>query len=236
MTRFETAGNHPGDLIQAIHDRGGVLIHKSTQVRHAIAAQKAGVDAITIVGMEAGGHPGVNPHPSHVLLADALKHIHVPVVLGGALGTGQQILGALAQGAEGALLATRFLAAAEIEAHQNYKARIAAAGMDDSVTALATLRDTWRVLDNATLREVRRIEDAGGATHADFGKLIHGQYTRDNAYQRGDVERGMLSCSSAVGHANRTEPTTEIIKALLSEMTQALARLHALEAHSQLIE
>ncbi len=222
---FETAGSHPGDLIDAIHDGGGVLIHKSTQVRHALKAQASGVDAVTIVGMEAGGHPGVNPHPSHVLLSEALKELEIPAALGGAIGTGRQLLGALAQGADAAIIVTRFLASQESWAHQGYKDKLVASRADDSVAALQTIKDTWRVLDNATVRKVMEIEKQEGVTHADFGELVRGQYTRDNAYTRGDTEKGMISCSAAVGHIDAVRPISETVAQLLLEAKDASDRL-----------
>ena len=192
-------------MIARIHDGGGVLIHKSTQLRHAIKAADSGVDAITIVGMEAGGHPGINPHPGHVILSHAVREIDVPLALGGGIGTGAQILGALAQGADAAMVVSRFLASTEIDAHSNYKARMVAAKMDDSVAILGSIKDTWRVLDNDTAKQVRDIERTLGenAKHADFGTLVSGRHGRDFAYVDGDVDRGLVSMSSAIGHADR---------------------------------
>lgn len=227
ITRFETAGSLPDGFIAPIHDRGGIVIHKSTQVRHAVKAAAAGCDAVTIVGMEAGGHPGINPHPAHVLLSEAVRRIEVPIALGGGIGTGRQILGALAMGADAAVVVTRFLVASEIEAHEGYKARLVAAGMNDSVTALASLKDTWRVLDNATAREVQRLEAAGARSHADFGELVRGQYTQEHAYTRGDVDKGMISLSPAVGHADKVEPVAAIIARLMDEAAAAQRALAA---------
>ncbi|WP_121062380.1 NAD(P)H-dependent flavin oxidoreductase [Chachezhania antarctica] len=232
VTRFETAGSHPGEMIARIHDGGGVLIHKSTQLRHAVKAAQSGVDAIAIVGMEAGGHPGINPHPGHVILAQALKEIDVPIALGGGIGTGRQILGVLAQGGEAAVVVSRFLASTEIEAHPNYKARMVAAGMDSTVAVLHAIKDTWRVLDNETARRVQQMERELGeaARHADFGDMVSGRHGRDWAYIAGDVDRGLVSMSSAVAHADCEEPAGDIVAKLAREMEVAwegLAGRHA---------
>lgn len=229
ITRFETAGSHPGDMIARIHDGGGVLIHKSTQLRHAVKAARSGVDAVTIVGMEAGGHPGVNPHPGHILLSQAMKEIEIPIAVGGGIGTGRQILGALAQGAEAAVVVSRFLASTEIEAHPNYKARMVAAGMDDTVAVLGSIRDTWRVLNNRTAMQVREMEKTLGdsARHADFGDLVSGRHGRDHAYLRGDVDRGLVSMSAAVAHADREESAAEVVTRLAQELEEAWTRLAA---------
>ncbi|MFX4295822.1 MULTISPECIES: NAD(P)H-dependent flavin oxidoreductase [Roseobacteraceae] len=232
ITRFETAGSHPGALIAQIHDGGGVLIHKSTQLRHAIKAAASGVDAITIVGMEAGGHPGINPHPGHIILSHAVREISVPLVLGGGIGTGAQILGALAQGAEAAMVVSRFLASTEIDAHPNYKSRMVAARMDDSVAILGSLKDTWRVLDNDTAKQVREMERTLGenAKHADFGTLVSGRHGRDFAYVDGNVDRGLVSMSSAIGHADREESAGQVVTRLVRELEQAWSDLSACRA------
>lgn len=188
-------------------------------------AARDGADAVALVGMEAGGHPGTNSHPAHGLAAETLPHLSVPLALGGAIGTGGQILGALAQGAEGVVLGSRLLTAREIWAHDAYKARLVGAGIDDTTTALARVGMTWRVLENDTARVVRAMEATPGLTFADFGERTSGRYGRDNAYERGDWNKGMLSCSAAAGFAKRIEPVGAILDALMAETDEAM---HAL--------
>ncbi|MGR3321572.1 MAG: NAD(P)H-dependent flavin oxidoreductase [Pseudooceanicola sp.] len=218
ITRFETAGSHPGDMIGRIHDAGGVIIHKATQVRHAVKAAESGVDALILVGMEAGGHPGINPHPGHVLLSNLLPQVEIPVALGGGIGTGRQVCGALAQGAEAAVVATRMLTSAELEVHENYKARMARAGMEDTIAVLHSLRDTWRVLRNATSEWVAARERERGAEvrREDFGDVLRGNYARTHAYWGGDMDKGLMSCSAAIAHADRVESASDIIDGLMA--------------------
>ena len=225
---FETAGAHPGDLIEAIHAGGGRVMHKATQFRHALAAERDGADAVVIVGMEAGGHPGLNPHPAPVLLAHLRPKLRVPLAIGGGMGTGRQLAGMLAMGAEAVLMGTRFLTAAQIWAHPDYKARLVAATHDDTTTAMESIKATWRVLDNATAREIRRMEAEGDPRFEDFGAVVRGTYGRDNAYMRGDAEKGLLSCSSAVGFAQGVEPAAAIVASIIAEAREALGRLDAL--------
>lgn len=230
VRHFETAGSHPGALIDRIHARGGTVIHKSTQLRHAVKAARDGVDALVLVGMEAGGHPGVNPHPGHVLLSNLLKEVDIPIALGGGIGTGRQILGCLAQGADAAVLATRFLTATEIDLHPNYAARMAAAGMDDSMAVLQSIKDTWRVLRNDTALKVAELEASFAGRevrHADFGDLVKGDYARRNAYTTGDMEVGLMSCSSAIAHAKAGHSAEEIVAQLAKEMQAAWADLQS---------
>lgn len=230
IRHFETAGSHPGALIDKIHARGGTVMHKSTQVRHAIKAARDGVDALVLVGMEAGGHPGVNPHPSHILLSNLLKEVDIPVAMGGGIGTGRQVLGCIAQGADAAVVATRLLTATEIDLHPNYSARMAEAGMNDTMAVLQSLKDTWRVLRNATSEKVAEMEAAFVATgqppkHEDFGELVKGDYARRNAYVTGDMDVGLMSCSAAIAHAGAGQSAGEIVTQLATEMKDALSAL-----------
>lgn len=227
ITRFETAGSHPGDMIDRIHDGGGVVIHKSTQLRHALKAARSGVDALSIVGMEAGGHPGTNPHPSHVILSNALAEIDVPIALGGAIATGRQILGTLAQGAEAALVVTRFLASEELDAHPKYKERMVASGMDDTVAILHSIKDTSRVLNNDTAQQILQIEKRLGDTaqFSDFGEMVSGHYGRQHSYVEGNANIGLMSMSAAIAHAKKVESAEDIIRQLVTEMEEAWTAL-----------
>ena len=230
VRHFETAGSHPGALIGRIQDAGGTVIHKSTQLRHAVKAARDGVDALILVGMEAGGHPGINPHPGHVMLSNLLKEVDIPVALGGGIGTGAQVFGALAQGADAALLATRFLGANEMIVHENYKRHMGQAGMDDTMAVLHSIKDTWRVLRNDTAMQVAAMERAFLAretppVHADFGELVKGDYARRNAYVTGDMQVGLMSCSAAIAHAPGGQGGGEIVDQLMAEAAQARQRL-----------
>ncbi len=230
VRHFETAGRAPADeLIRAIRDAGALVIHKVPTLRHALTAERLGVDAVALVGMECGGHPGINTHmPTMLGGTIAATRLRIPFAIGGGIGTGQQILAALALGADAVVMGTRFLAGAELTAHPAYKARMVTAGEEDSLTAFAgnqPMGGAWRVLNNATLREVRRREAAGLTTHADFADLIAGPVSRDGAYRDGDVDRGMLSMGPAVCFIDRVEPIGAIIDRLMAEAAAAQARL-----------
>jgi NADH:quinone reductase (non-electrogenic) len=225
VRRFETAGSRPGDLIAAIKAGGGRVVHKCTRPRHAVAAARDGADAVALVGMEAGGHPGTNPHPAHILAAEVLPQLEVPLVLGGGIGTGGQILAALAQGAEAVVIGSRLLTSTEIWAHRAYKDKLVSSGIDDTTTALARFGVTWRVLDNETAREVQEMERRPEIAYGDFGERVRGSFGRDNAYIQGAWQRGMLSCSAAVAFARRVEPVQEIIDELVREAQIAMLSL-----------
>lgn len=227
VRHFETVGPSPWPLFDRIHAAGGVLVHKCTTVAHALKAEAHGADAIALVGPEAGGHPGTNELSSHLLCALALERLRVPLALGGGVGHGRQIASALALGCDGVLIGTRFLVGAEVAIHPAIRQRYLAAGADDSVMRLRATGHPWRVLDNATAREVAGLEATGACSYPAFGDRVLGRTGRDHAYRGGDPEAGLLSMGPAIAYANRAQPLAEIVADLDAQARAALARLHA---------
>lgn len=229
ITRFETVGSGPiAEVFARIHAGGGRVIHKCSRLRHALAAERDGADAVTLVGAEAGGHPGPNQLPMHVQAALAARALGVPFAVAGAIGTGEQVAAALLLGASAVVVGSRFLAADEIWAHDNYKQRVEHTGADDTVATMATLGETWRVLSNATARDTIAREALGVASILDFGPSVRGSYGRDHAYRDGDAERGMLSMGPAVAFARRGQSVAAIVDELSATAAAALARAPAL--------
>ncbi len=225
VRHFETAGYAPAELIGTLHAAGAVVVHKAPGLRHALSAERAGADAVAIVGMEEGGHPGANELPTMVLGALAAERLRVPVVLGGGIGHGRQIAAVLAQGLDGVLMGSRFLVAEEVAAHPAYKRHLLDCDEHSTVRLLHTLGNTWRVLRNETAEAVDAIERAGAADHAAFGALIDGRVARDRCYGQGDWRHGMVSLGPAIAFARRIEPLGAIVAELLAQAQAALGRL-----------
>lgn len=225
VRHFESAGSSPEHIVAPIHTGGGVLLHKCPSVRHALSAERLGVDAVALVGMEEGGHPGANQLSTFVTGAVAVQRLRVPVVLGGGIGCGAQIAAAMALGAEGVLMGSRFMVASEAEMHEAVKQRIVEVDEHGSIPILGTLNDTWRVLDNATAREVQRMEASGARRHGDFGDLILSSRTRERVYRDGQVDEGLVSLGPAGGFADVIEPVGFIVARLVREMRDAMVRL-----------
>ncbi len=224
VRHFETAGSSPQEWVGPIHDAGGLLMHKCPSARHALSAERLGVDVIGLVGMEEGGHPGANKLSAFVHGAYALRALKVPLVLGGGIGSGEQLAAALALGADAVVMGTRFMVASEIWAHDAIKQRIVESDEHSSTTVLGTMGETWRVLLNDTARRVQQLEDGGARSHQEFGDLILSSRTRQRVYVEGQVEEGMVSLGPACGFADRIEPAADIIRRLMADAAQA-ARL-----------
>lgn len=223
VRHFEVVGPVPAEAIARLHARGALVVHKSARVAHALKAQAAGADVLALVGPEAGGHPGPNELSSFLLATTALQQIERPLVLGGGIGTGRQIAAALALGCDAVLLGTRLLVCDEIGAHAAYKARLLDAGTDDSVMTLRSTGHPWRVLHNATAREVLRLEAQGLSDYPAFGALARGTTGRDGAYRGGDTDAGLLSLGPAVAFADRRESVAALIERLMNEAAARLA-------------
>lgn len=229
---FETAGVLPDEIIFPVHDAGGKLLHKCPRIRHALAAERLGVDAVVLVGMDEGGHPGRNELSSFTQAAYAIDRVRIPLVVGGGIGHGRQIAAALTMGADGVVIGSRLTVAKEITAHENYKRRIVEVDEDCSTTALSTLGDTWRVLINDTVREVQRLEAQGATRHEDFGDLIRGHVAKEHCYTTGDWQRGMVSISSAAGFADAIEPAAAIIERLIRDAVESIDRMANIRSRS----
>lgn len=226
---FETAGLPPTPLLPMIKEAGAVVLHKCAHVRHAVAAQDMGVDAVALVGMEEGGHPGSNPLPTFLNGAYALERLQVPLALGGGIGHGRQIAAALALGADAVVMGSIFTVAQETPAHEAYKQRVLQTDEHGTRAVLGSLGDTWRVIDNDNARKVAALEQAGADSYAAFGDLISGERTQALAYEAGQHEEGMLSMGPAVGFARAIEPVASIVHRLQRECMQACSRLQRMQ-------
>ncbi|PPR09344.1 MAG: Nitronate monooxygenase [Alphaproteobacteria bacterium MarineAlpha11_Bin1] len=223
----ETAGFSPKEFMPKIKDAGITVMHKCTTVRHALSAQKAGVDAIAILGAEAGGHPGVDMVGTMVQGAIVPRELDVPVVLAGGMGTGRQLLACLSLGAEGMLVATRMVVAEEIWAHENYKKRLAELGPDDTRVIMSIFGDNSRVIDNASADAVLALEAKGNNDYEAYRPHVKGTLQR-KAYENGDWTTGTMSIGQSVAFAGDIEPVEAIIDGIMEEATSVLNYLNTL--------
>jgi nitronate monooxygenase len=230
---LETSGLPPTDLLPPLREAGAVVIHKVSSVRHALSAARLGVDAITVVGAECGGHPGLQLIGSLVQTPLASHALELPISIGGGIGHGSQIAAALAMGADAVTLGTRLLVAEEINSHPAVKARMLEADEGSSRLILASLRNTYRVLDNADARAVAALEAKGETDYQTYLPFTAGRRQKE-AYETGDWERGVLSMGQAIAFARRIEPVAAIIASLMAEAQAAAGRLDTARAGSSL--
>jgi len=228
VKNVETAGFSPKVFLPRIKDAGMRVIHKCTTVRHADSAVRAGVDAICLLGAEAGGHPGMDMIGGMVQGALAAKALDVPFILGGGMGAGRQLVAALALGADGILLGSRMTVSEEIWADEKYKQRIVEAAVADTRIVMSIFNDNSRVLDNETARAVVALEADGVTDFEAYRPLVQG-INQWEAYKEGDPERGTLSMGQSVAFADRIESVEEIFDSLLSDAAAARERMKTLD-------
>ena len=223
----ETAGYSPKAFMPRIKDAGMIVIHKCTTLRHAQSAVRAGVDAITILGAEAGGHPGMDMIGTMVQGALAPAALDVPVVLAGGMGTGRQLLAALALGADGMLMGSRMTVAEEIWAHDDYKHHVAETNQADTRVVMSIFNDNSRVLDNETARKVLALEAEGIDDFERYRPLVQGSNQR-RAYDTGDWQMGTPSMGQSCAFADDIKSVEAIFDEILVDASAHRDRLNTL--------
>lgn len=215
----ETAGNDPGEHIAEFRRHGVKVIHKCTAVRHALKAERLGVDAVSIDGFECAGHPGEDDIPGLVLLPAAANRLRVPIIASGGFADGRGLVAALALGADAINMGTRFLATRECPIHPAVKAAIRAADERSTDLIMRSLRNTARVARNAISQEVLAIEARGGAGYADIAALVSGQRGRQ-VYRQGDTDLGIWSAGMVQGLIDDEPACAELLRDIVEQARQ----------------
>lgn len=221
----ETSGRNPEEFMPLLKGAGVKVLHKVPAVRFAKKAAAIGVDAVAIVGAECGGHPGMDMVGSIVNAAWAASQLDIPYLIGGGIGHGSQLAAALAMGASGVVVGTRFLVAEEVWAHADYKRRLIEAQPTDTELTMHSVRNTVRTLRNETTQALRAIEaENPQVTIQELMPLVSGRIGRQ-AYTTGDWSKGLLAAGHSLAFVDRIEPLAAIVARLEDEMHAALARL-----------
>ncbi|KAL1736750.1 hypothetical protein EV714DRAFT_198332 [Schizophyllum commune] len=215
---FETAGNAPGPLIKFFKSQGCIVIHKCTTIRHAKSAEKHGVDVLSIDGFECAGHPGEEDMGGLVLLARAAQELKVPFIASGGLADARGLAAALALGAAGANMGTRFMCTVESPIHHNIKETIVKSKEQDTVHIFRTLHNTARVYKNKISQEVVAIERRpGGAKFEDIRDLVSGQRGK-KVYELGDPDYGIWTAGPAIGLINDIPTCQDLLSRIEREV------------------
>ena len=213
----ETAGNNPQKWLPALQEAGVKVIHKCTSVRHSLKAESIGCDAVSVDGFECGGHPGEDDIPNMILLPRAAEELKIPFVASGGMADARSLVAALAMGAEGMNMGTRFIATQEAPVHPNVKAAIVAASELDTRLVMRPLRNTERVLINAGVERLLEKEKELGAAikFEDIVPEVAGVYPR--IMQQGEMDAGAWSCGMVAGLIRDIPTCKDLIEGIMAE-------------------
>ncbi|HTD75874.1 MAG TPA: nitronate monooxygenase family protein [Steroidobacteraceae bacterium] len=220
----ETAGNNPQKYLPALKGAGIKVIHKCTSVRHALKAQSIGCDAVSVDGFECGGHPGEDDVPNMILLPRAAEALKIPFVASGGMADARSLVAALALGADGMNMGTRFIATQEAPVHAHVKEAIVAASELDTRLIMRPLRNTERVLANAAVDRLLAKERELGPrlSFADIAAEVGGVYPR--IMRQGDMDAGAWSCGMVVGLIHDIPTCKELIDRIMGEAEVLIRR------------
>jgi nitronate monooxygenase len=213
----ETAGNNPQKWMPMLHEAGIKVIHKCTSVRHALKAEAIGCDAVSVDGFECGGHPGEDDVPNFILLPRAAETLKIPFVASGGMADGRSLVAALALGADGMNMGTRFIATLEAPVHEHVKQAIVAASELDTRLVMRPLRNTERVLRNDAVDRLLAKEAELGANlkFEDIMGEVAGVYPR--IMQQGDMDAGVWSCGMVAGLIHDIPSVKDLIDRIMKE-------------------
>lgn len=218
----ETAGNNPARYLPSLKEAGVKVIHKCTSVRHSLKAQSIGCDAVSVDGFECGGHPGEDDIPNFVLLPRAADELDIPFVASGGMADARSLVAALALGADGMNMGTRFIATREAPVHDNVKNALVAASELDTRLVMRPLRNTERVMNNAAVEKLLEKEKALGADleFKDIAEELVGVYPK--VMQQGEMDAGGWSCGMVAGLVHDIPSVKELIDRIMAEAEQII--------------
>jgi NAD(P)H-dependent flavin oxidoreductase YrpB (nitropropane dioxygenase family) len=218
----ETAGNNPQKWLPALKEAGIKVIHKCTSVRHSLKAESIGCDAVSVDGFECGGHPGEDDVPNFILLPRAADELKIPFVASGGMADGRSLVAALALGAEGMNMGTRFMATKEAPIHENVKQALVAASELDTRLVMRPLRNTERVLKNAAVERLLEKEKALGANikFEDIFGEVAGVYPK--IMKDGQMDAGAWSCGMVAGLIYDVPSVKELIDRIMHDAEEII--------------
>jgi NADH:quinone reductase (non-electrogenic) len=217
----ETAGNKPQEHVAEFKKHGIKVLHKCTSVRHALSAERMGVDAISIDGFECAGHPGEDDTPGLILIPAAADKVKVPLIASGGFGDGRGLVAALALGAEGINMGTRFMCTKESPIHQLIKDKIVANDERETELIFRTMRNTSRVARNAISTKVVAMEKQG-TTFDEIRDLVAGSRGK-LVYASGDADQGIWSAGQVQGLIHDIPSCAELVSRIMHEAETIVA-------------
>jgi NAD(P)H-dependent flavin oxidoreductase YrpB (nitropropane dioxygenase family) len=219
----ETAGRSPESYMELFKENGVKVMHKVTAVRFALKAQQVGCDAVIIDGCECGGHPGEEDITSMILVPRAVDALDIPVIAAGGFADGRGLVAALALGAEGVLMGTRFMVSQESPLHDNVKKHLLSLKETDTLYVLRSQKNTARVIKNNVAEKVAQME-AEGAKLEEILPLVSGLKGKQ-LIEEGNIEAGILACGQVIGLIEDCPSVQEIIHGIIKQGVDVRKRL-----------
>ncbi len=221
---LETAGRNPEPFRKMISDAGLTHIHKCARVRDAAKVDRLGVDIVSIVGTECGGHPSMEKVTTLVLIPEAADAIKAPLIAGGGFSDGRSLVVALALGAEGVNMGTRFIATKECPVHESFKEKFVEARETDTVLVMESLQNPARVLKNPWAEKVLDMEGEG-ASLEELIPLIKGDLSR-TGWVEGSFEKGLYPAGQSVGRIRNIPSVSDLIQNIVNEAMAVKEKLN----------
>jgi len=221
----ETAGRNPEPYMERFKAAGVKVIHKCTAVRFARTAQRIGCDAVSIDGFECAGAPGEEDVTSLVLIPLTVDAVEIPVIASGGFGDGRGLVAALALGASGINMGTRFMATQECAIHSRVKEWLVKSAERDTMLVMRSLRNTERVLRNATAEKVVEMENRS-ATLEELASLLSGKRGLE-LYETGALDRGLVACGQVIGLVHDIPTVKELIERIIKEAEEVISKINA---------
>jgi len=220
----ETAGRAPTDHLPRFKEHDVKVIHKCTSVRHAVSAVNKGVDVISIDGFECAGHPGEDDVGLIVLLPATVDAVNVPVIASGGMADGRGLAAAIALGADGVNMGTRFCATVEAKIHENVKKKIVENDELDTVLVGRSLRNTARVAKNEISVQVAEIQRDPTKSFADVKELMAGVRGRENVLRDGDMDGGIWTTGQSQALIHDIPTCQELVSNIMKQFEEARAK------------
>jgi NADH:quinone reductase (non-electrogenic) len=220
----ETAGSSPAPHLPAFRAAGIKVVHKAVAVRHALSAERLGIDAVSVDGFECAGHPGEDDVPGLVLIAAMAAKVKVPIIASGGFATGGGLVAALALGADAINMGTRFVATAEATVHQNVKDTIVANTERDTNVVFRKFRNSARVAKNAVSDEILEIERREGTTFTDIADLASGARGRKRVLAEGVMDDGLWWTGQAQALVTEVLTCQQVVESIIADAEDLICR------------
>ncbi|MGB3456188.1 MAG: nitronate monooxygenase family protein [Litorimonas sp.] len=223
----ETAGYKPQEHVDHFKAHGIKVIHKCTAVRHALSAERMGVDAISIDGFECAGHPGEDDIPGMILIPAAADKVKIPMLASGGIADGRGLVAALALGADGINMGTRFCVTKEAPIPESFKRQMVENDERDTDLIFRSLRNTARVMRNKVSQEVvalerAGIEEKGGIEFGEVQHLVSGKRGLQ-AMRDGDTDGGIWSAGMVQGLIHDIPSVAELVDQIMGDAETIIA-------------